>query len=338
MRRLLGTLLVFHGLAHAGAGVWVTPAAPIWLVTLLWWVAMLGFVAAGLGLIGLPRLDHHWRALAVVAASASLALLALYPHPVLVLGVAVDGAILLESIPFVHRILTRQLNIPLHPPQRHVNHVVTVLGVMLLVYLSGVVLLRPSYTRWGVSQKEFAARLPGDELTANARYRIDHAVTINAPADSVWPWLVQIGQDRAGFYSYAWLERAIGDPIHNAERIVPEWQTIEKGDLVRAAPSNYLGGVFGHELGWRVAEVVPGRALVLDGWGAFVLQPLNDSTTRLIARTRGDGEPSLTALPMAPAGLLVFEPAHFIMQRGMLMGIKKRAEQARLKARRPSTA
>jgi hypothetical protein len=299
---------------------------------------MLGFVSAGLGLIGLPRLDKHWRVLAVVAASASLALLALYPHPVLVLGFAIDGAILLESIPFVHRILTREIGIPLHPPQRHVPTVATVFGVMLLVYLSGLVLLRPSYTRWGVSDEERAARLTGDEVTENARYRIDHGVTIRAPADSVWPWLAQIGQDRAGFYSYDWLERAIGDPVHNAEQIVPQWQSIKEGDFVRAAPPNYLGGMLGRELGWRVSEVVPGRALVLEGWGAFVLQPLTDSTTRLFARTRGDGVPSLTAVPLAPIGLLVFEPAHFIMQRGMLLGIKKRAEHARVTARAPAVA
>jgi hypothetical protein len=72
---------------------------------------------------------------------------------------------------------------------------------------------------------------------------------------------------------------------------------------------------------------------VLQGWGAFVLHPVDDSTTRLIVRTRGEGKPSLAAVAIAPAGLLVLEPAHFIMQRGMLLGIKQRAEGGRTPAR-----
>jgi hypothetical protein len=179
-----------------------------------------------------------------------------------------------------------------------------------------------------VSDSELAVRLTGDPVADVNGYRIDHAVTIQAPADSVWSWLIQLGQDRAGFYSYDWLERLIGDPIHNADRIVPEWQSLSVGDLVRAAPPNYLGGLFGHEIGWRVTELVPGRVMVLEGWGAFVIVPLDDGTSRLIVRTRGEGSPSLAAMSLAPIGLLLFEPAHFIMERGMLLGIKARAEGA----------
>jgi hypothetical protein len=139
----------------------------------------------------------------------------------------------------------------------------------------------------------------------------------------VWPWLVQLGQDKGGFYSYAWLERLIGDDIHNADRINPAWQTVRPGDLVRAAQPDYLGGILGPDLGWRVVRVDPGRVLVLDGWGAFVLEPAGNGT-RLIVRTRGAGEPNVA---LAPFGLLVFDPAHFIMERGMLLGVKQRAER-----------
>src|SRR5205807_2391127 len=130
---------------------------------------------------------------------------------------------------------------------------------------------------------------------------------------NVWLWLVQMGQDRGGFYSYSWLERLFGDPVRNADRVVPEWQNVKPGDLVRAAPPNYLGGIAGDTVGWRVAELIPGRALILDGWGAFVLEPVDDSTTRLLVRSRAATPASLSALLFAPFQLLVLEPAHFIM-------------------------
>lgn len=308
--------------------MWAMPVGPTWFVTLLWWIAMIGFGAAGAGLIGVPRLDAHWRPIAICAAVASLLLIARYPHPALLVGSAIDGVILILSIPMAREIVSRQVGLPLHPPHRHVAKFGSAVAAIFLCYATTLVLLRPWHSRWGVSMTELTAPFPGEELVAG-RYRVDHGVTIHAPADSVWPWLVQIGQDRGGFYSYSWLERLIGDPVHNANRIVPEWQTLHVGDLVRSVPANYLGGVFGKDLGWRVKGIVPGRTLVLDGWGAFVIVPLDDTTSRLIARTRGEGVPSLSAIPLAPFGFLVFEPAHFIMERGMLLGIKERAERGR---------
>jgi hypothetical protein len=327
MRRLLGSLLIVHALAHAGAGIWVYGVTEAWPVTALWFVSTIGFLGAGIGLIGVPLLERHWRAVAVTAAVASLALVALYVHPVSIVGSAVDGAVLIGSIPFVRSMLPRWIGVPVHPAHRHLRPLGATIALLLAAYPAGLIVLRPWYNQWGVSPTERASTMPGDELVANARYRIDHGLTIQAPAAAVWPWLVQIGQDRGGFYSYDWLERLIGDPVHNVDRIVPEWQSIKTGDLVRAAPPNYLGGALGRDLGWRVAAVVPGRALVLDGWGAFVLEPVNDTTTRLLARTRGDGQPSFDAVPLAPLGMLLFEPAHFVMERKMLLGIKERAER-----------
>jgi hypothetical protein len=168
----------------------------------------------------------------------------------------------------------------------------------------------------------------GDPPLGESHYRIDHAITINAPADSVWPWLVQIGQDRGGFYSYDWLERAFGADIHNSDRIVPEWQERRVGDLVRVVQPAYLGGILGDSLGWNIDDIEPGRAIVLHGWGAFVLSPTGPNTTRMHIRTRGAGVPTLSGVALTPVGLLVFEPAHFIMERAMLRGIKARAEKA----------
>jgi hypothetical protein len=199
-------------------------------------------------------------------------------------------------------------------------------GIAFLAYASAAVLLRPWHTRWGATDAERAMRLLGDELVPEAHYRMDHAITIQAPADSVWPWLVQIGQDRAGFYSYDALERAIGDDIHNADRIHPEWQTIGLGDLVRAAQPDYLGGRLGPDVGWRVVALDPGRGFVLENWGAFVVRPVDERTSRLHVRMRGEGRPTVLGTLLGPFNLLVFEPAHFIMERGMLLGIRARAE------------
>jgi hypothetical protein len=296
---------------------------------LLWFVAMVGFIAAGAGLIGVRKLDDQWLPTAVVAAAASILLLAQYPTPATLVGSAIDGAVLIGALPMAREIVSRGIGIPLHPPRRHVARLGTTIAVLSLCYASGLVLLRPWHMRWGVTRAEVAMQLPGDERVSTGAYRIDHGITIHASADSVWPWLAQIGQDRGGFYSYSWLERLVGDPVHNADRIVPEWQTIQVGDLVRAAPPDYFGGVFGRELGWRVANIVPRRALVLDGWGAFVIVPLDDSTSRLLVRTRGEGKHTLLMVPLSAFSMLVFEPAHFIMERGMLRGIKQRAEARR---------
>lgn len=329
MRRLLGSVLVLHGIAHAAAGIWATPIGPTWFVTLLWWIAMVGFAAAGAGLIGVRRLDELWLPIAATAAVASILLIARYPTPATLVGSAIDGAVLIGAIPVAREIVLRDVGIPLHPPRRHVARLGTTIAVLALCYASGLVLLRPWHMRWGVTRAELSMPLPGDGLVSTAGYRIDHGITIHAPADSVWPWLAQLGQDRGGFYSYSWLERLVGDPVHNADHIVAEWQSINEGDLVRAAPPDYLGGVLGHDVGWRVTKVVPRRALVLDGWGAFVIVPIDDSTSRLLVRTRGEGKPTLGGVPLSALSLLVFEPAHFIMERGMLRGIKQRAEARR---------
>ena len=326
MRRLLGSVLILHGLAHAAAGIWATPVGPTWFVTLLWWIAMTGFVAAGAGLFGVRKLDVLWLRVATMAAVASILLIARYPTPATLLGSAIDGAVLIGAIPMAREIVLRGIGIPFHPPRRHVARLGTTIAVLAISYASALVLLRPWHMRWGTTRAELAMQLPGDELVSTGGYRVDHGITIHAPADSVWPWLAQIGQDRGGFYSYSWLERLVGDPVQNANRIVPEWQSIQVGDLVRAAPPNYLGGLFGHELGWRVTRIVPHRALVLDGWGAFVIVPVNDSTSRLLVRTRGNGKLTFMAVPLSAFSVLVFEPAHFIMERGMLRGIKHRAE------------
>lgn len=327
VRLLLGALLVLQGLAHAAAGTWAASNVPAWFVTPVWAAAMLGFMAAGFGLWGVVPLRARWRAFVVIGAVGSLLLLLFgtVGAPLFALGLAVDVALaltVLEWPPFTD--FGREPHVVRH---RWLQRGGTALAMLFLGYVGAAVVLRPWHTTWGTTEAERRMRLPGDDIVPDARYRMDHALTIAAPADSVWPWLAQLGQDRGGFYSYDWLERAVGDDVHNADRIHPEWQDRAVGDLVRATQPDYLGGTFGRDLGWRILEWQPPRAMVLEGWGAFVLRPQADGTTRLHIRLRGDGRPSLAGVVLGPAGLLVFEPAHFVMERGMMRGIKARAER-----------
>jgi hypothetical protein len=165
---------------------------------------------------------------------------------------------------------------------------------------------------WGATPAERDAPLPGDELVPRPALRSTRAVTIAAPPDRVWPWLAQIGQDRGGFYSYTWLENLAGCRMPAADRIHPEWQHREVGERVMLHPAT----------GVPVLRFEPGRALVLDGWGAFVLEPADDGRrTRLLARARVAG-------PGAVFYAALVEIPHFVMERRMLRGIARLAERA----------
>ena len=179
--------------------------------------------------------------------------------------------------------------------------------------------IRPWHLRWGATNEELSKPLPGDELVPDAKLKAIHAITINAPVADVWPWLAQIGQTRGGFYSYTWLENLVGCHMRNADEIVPEWQELKVGDKVWLHPKAPPV---------EVAAIERGRAIVLKPWGAFVLQPIDEKTTRLIIRSQGDYDPDLRN-PLLNFLLwrVVFEPAHFIMERKMLLGIKERAEK-----------
>lgn len=188
--------------------------------------------------------------------------------------------------------------------------------------------LAPRYLRWGATDEETARPFPGDEWCRPAGTRATRAVTIHAPAHEVWPWLVQIGQDRGGFYSYSWLEDLFGARIHNADRIVAEFQHREVGDTVWLGPPDRYGG----KAAQAVAALEPGRSMTLMGppdWqrvqggesarlGAwtFVVDPIDERSCRLLVRSRGH--------PPNPA----FDLVHFIMERRMMLGIKERAERA----------
>jgi hypothetical protein len=180
--------------------------------------------------------------------------------------------------------------------------------VATLVYALRV---RPWLLAWGATENELQKSLPGDDSVSDPGSQSTRAVTIEAPVEEVWPWLAQIGQDRGGFYSYEWLENLAGCRMRNADRIHPEWQEREVGEKVFLHPAN----------GLDVVLFEPKRALTLNGWGAFVLEPINERQTRLIAR--GRGRRGIASVAYA----LLLEIPHFIMERRMLLGIKERAER-----------
>ncbi|SIQ79959.1 hypothetical protein SAMN05421858_0441 [Haladaptatus litoreus] len=190
-------------------------------------------------------------------------------------------------------------------------------------------LVRPWHLRWGATDEEAEGPLPGDGIIRSPRVEATHAITIGASVEDVWPWLVQLGQGRGGFYSYDWLENLVGADIHNADRILPEQQTLEVGDTVRLAPEEYA--VQSPNSVPEVAVLDPGRAIVLcppttpPRWTwAFVLHPVDETTTRFVVRMRS-GERTLGG---AVVDHLFWEPAHFVMERKMLLGVKERAEQS----------
>ena len=319
-RRLLGILLLAHGLAHTLAGMRATEGALRWSMTAAWCLALVGFATAGAILLGLKGLHGTWRRYAAAGLVGSVALLLGWPVPLAGIGLIIDalvGGVLLAT-------RTPGGVIGSVGPAAVRPGVLDRAAVIVLGALTILVAARPWVMRWGSTPAEIRAALPGDDPALRVTYQIQHAVTIRAVPERVWPWLVQLGENRGGFYSYAALERLLGLDVRNADRIHPEWQHLAVGDTVFAT---HVGWMRLHRrLGWRVTMVRPDTVLVLEKWGAFVLVPLGRDSTRLIVRTRGGGADELASVVLAPFGFLVFEPLHFVMQREMLLTLKARAE------------
>jgi len=188
--------------------------------------------------------------------------------------------------------------------------------------------LRPRMHRWGATEEERIAVLPGDEADADPGEQTTRGLTIDAPVEDVWPWLAQIGQDRAGFYSYQVLENLVGCRMHSADRILAEHQRLAPGDEIRLGPAGYPC--------FRVQEVRPPSTLVLlsqpprpgaaeagvASW-QWQLRPCGEAGSRLVVRQRLDYPDRF--------GLMwrLVEPIGFVMERRMLRGLKQRAEEGR---------
>jgi hypothetical protein len=192
-------------------------------------------------------------------------------------------------------------------------------AALVLLAALGVLypLLRRPILTWGTTSEEAAARLPGDELLEDANGVSTRAITIDAPAGSVWPWLAQMGPSpRGGAYTYDWIENLLGLDMHSVDRVLAEFQHPEVGNTIGLGPNRM-----------RLERVEPPHVLAWrseDGnwiW-TFVLKEQDGTTTRLVGRNRF----RQTTLA-ARIGMLPMEPGSLVMERKMLRGIKERAER-----------
>jgi len=187
-------------------------------------------------------------------------------------------------------------------------------------------LLRPWYSRWGVPQSGATRALAGDDIVPAPTLEVTRAIAIQAPPEKIWAWLVQIGQEKGGLYTYQHLENLAGCRITNARHIEPQWQDPRPGDTVRLGPKGYPL--------FRITSVDLNRSLVMQAcdpakeqpgpasW-VFVIERLSDGTCRLWTRSRNSFERTFANLMI---WRVITEPIHFVMERRMLIGIKQRAE------------
>ncbi|HVZ35178.1 MAG TPA: hypothetical protein VG963_22280, partial [Polyangiaceae bacterium] len=194
--------------------------------------------------------------------------------------------------------------------------------------------LRRARSHWGLDAKAAQRSYPGDELLPEPAWSWTHATEIEAPAPAVWPWLAQIGADRAGFYSYQWLENLVGCELRNAESIHPEWEVRRGQDLILhpdpRAPRLRVIAVERGRYFLAHAPADPGARARHETWVAaswlLYIEPLSEQRCRVISRYRVDNSDDLaTRLGFGP---LLVEPVGFAMDRRMLLGIKERAERA----------
>jgi hypothetical protein len=185
----------------------------------------------------------------------------------------------------------------------------------VLIALAYWVFIRPVHKSWGATAAEQQMKMPADELISANRIVSTRAINIHAAKEKVWPWIAQTGQSRGGFNSYYWLENLFAAKMQNADSIVLQWQNPQPGDTV------YYGEGEGYEL---ISFVKRNEYYSLGGWTLY-LDSMDADNTRLIVRYPSMEVKQSRIMKVYYYGL--FEPLHFIMESGMMMGIKQRAEE-----------
>lgn len=170
---------------------------------------------------------------------------------------------------------------------------------------------RPWQLTWGATAEEVARPMVGDELVESPTFNATRAVTINASTQRIWPWIIQMGYKRAGFYSWDILDN---DGIPSAERIIPEYQDLKVGDSVALSADTYA----------HVVDMEPNRRLLLVfqsggpvtwAWGLY---RIDAERTRLVTRLRWHATSAVSQFTL--------DAFEIIMMRKCLLGIKRRAE------------
>jgi hypothetical protein len=197
------------------------------------------------------------------------------------------------------------------------------IGGAALVTASAAAALSPPARHWyltyGATAEEVARVLPGDELLPHPALTSTRAVSIDAPPSAVWPWLVQMGSGRGGAYTYDWIENLFGLNMHSADQILPQFQQLAVGDVLPMGPNGPA---------MRVEICDPQRTLAFCSTDGNWVWSFNLSSlwpgTRLISRNR------ITVPDATWLGRLLYrvimEPGSLVMERRMLLGIRKRAE------------
>jgi hypothetical protein len=218
--------------------------------------------------------------------------------------------------------------------QRLPGRLAAVAAAVATLFAVLLAFVRPWYSSWGATRAEQVASLPGDQIVPGAA-RATRAISIAAPPERVFAWVAQLGQDRAGFYSYDLLENLVGCEMPRIERLDPALQRWSVGQRLWMYPPNKLGGT-GYA---TLLEYEPGRALAFgthapaDAAGAppsgswtMLVEPEGAQRARLLVRGAGNATPGLLGVAFTRT---VFEPLHFAMERRMLEGIQELAEGRR---------
>lgn len=199
-----------------------------------------------------------------------------------------------------------------------VKSILIIVFIALLQLLIYSIFLKPIITTWGASEKEVFMPMAGDNK--NLTITATRAISINASKSEVWKWLIQLGADRGGFYSYSFIEEALGYETRHQDAITPEFKEIKVGELVRGSINEKHSIV---PYNFEVLYVKPEETFVLDKWGTFLLKEINGQQTRLIVRSQEIANKKNVWLKISS---YLEIPFHFIMERRLLMGIKARAE------------
>ena len=198
-----------------------------------------------------------------------------------------------------------------------VTRLLAIFAVVAALFVLNLLVIRPWQQHWGATTEEVNRAMPGDELVERADFNATRAVTVNAAPEDVWPWLVQMGYQRAGFYSYDSLDNA---GIPSARRIIPEFQDLEAGDRIQVGKGAFM----------TVISLEPPVSLVLQfengpwagntwDWGVYAQ---GAGQTRLVSRVRATYDWSFPhILPW-----MFIDTFEIIMMRRCLLGIKERVE------------
>lgn len=198
------------------------------------------------------------------------------------------------------------------------------IAILLSIIIGYMLLIRPLLLYWGATTEEIYTTLQGDNYIPTPEINTTKAIVVDAKPENIWPWIVQMGQDRGGHYSYDWLENLFGFQTNSVQEIVPEMQFLQKGDEVNFSAGRTM----------MVDKVIPEKYLLLlepdtkknntprSSWLIF-LQPLENGAVHVVSHFRYAYRPGiLNFLKMR----FFIEIAGFFMERRMLLGIKERAE------------